>query len=63
MKLKNYIRKRTEAKYYNKLFRIGINCEMSMDKMRKARILKLSELQIEEIIEILKECKAYRIRD
>lgn len=58
MKLKNYISKRTEANYYNKLCRIGFNCEMSIDKMRKARILKPSELQIEEIIEDTKRMQS-----
>lgn len=53
--LKEYLKKRKLAKFYEKLIQICYNREHKIDKMINARILKPSDLQIEESIEDAKE--------
>lgn len=49
--LNEYIKKRKSAKCYETLIRVGYNGEYRINKMITARILKPSELQIEEEID------------
>lgn len=49
--LKEYLKKRKKARFFEKLIELGRNGESKIDSMINARLLKPSELQMDEAIQ------------